>query len=155
MGHRGHALSSSPLVVQRVRSSFRLLAAAVAHRNKEQTRAAIMFQRAYRNTKGVQLFQVVLADSRQKKTMIRFQAICRGWLTRHRRAKAKWFAEQCRNAVPFISAFKANWHGQRARRVNREVPIALLRQRVARRQEAGIVLVVRFQRIFRAKIARE
>ena len=36
-----------------------------------------------------------------------------------------------------------------------QVPIALLRQRVARRMEAAVMVVVRIQRMFRAKICRE
>ena len=45
------------------------------------------------------LFQVVLTDARNKKVFYRFQAICRGWVLRHRRAVAKERAIRQQGAV--------------------------------------------------------
>ena len=47
-----------------------------------------------------------MKESRNKKTMVKFQAICRGWVQRRRAVRAKEFAIRAREAVPFLSAFK-------------------------------------------------
>jgi hypothetical protein len=66
------------------------------------------------------LFQVVLTDARNKKVFYRFQAICRGWVLRHRRAVAKERAIRQQGAVRVkLSACCCLAHGRVPQAVSR------------------------------------
>jgi hypothetical protein len=80
-----------------------------------------MFQRAYRATKGVELFQVILTESRNRKMMVKFAAICKGWIQRFRAAAKREWEKRCLEAVPGLTLFKAVYRGFHTRLRNREV----------------------------------